>query len=190
MSRVITFSRVYPGYHPKAGQPTTNFVEKIHWGITPMIFEKWSCASNMLIDLNKHLPDDLVQDFIDSLDEDTDYSDFIKGHTIRAGHHWKPGDWFSPRVWSGKTRRSKQIIIAPDIQVKRVWNFELHGGKPFFKIIDCPWTTHLEEITDETLEQIAKNDGLLLDDFVSWFHDFSKEMECQIICWDEMINYV
>jgi hypothetical protein len=31
MSRVLTFSRVFPAYHPKAGQPT-GFVEKIWKG--------------------------------------------------------------------------------------------------------------------------------------------------------------
>lgn len=172
MSRVITFSRVYPAYHPKAGQQTF-FIEKIY-------------AKLADTDSSFKIPN--------YANEYWDWHEYYncslpKGHTIRAGHRWKSGDWFSPRVWSGKPYNSKQIIIAPDIQVKRVWNFELHGGKPFFKIIDCPWTSHLEEITDETLELIAKNDGLLLDDFMSWFHDFSKEQECQIICWDEKINY-
>lgn len=32
MSKVITFSRVFPAYHPKKGQPTY-FIEKIYAGI-------------------------------------------------------------------------------------------------------------------------------------------------------------
>lgn len=57
-----------------------------------------------------------------------------KGHTVRAGHRFKPGDIVSLRVWgndvnpkSGRSGpyHSKQIIIAPDIQVKKTWDFEI-----------------------------------------------------------------
>lgn len=62
MSRVITFSRVFPSYHP-----------------------------------------------------------IIPSAPVTAG---KVGDKFSPRVWSGKPYRSKMITIAPDIEVKQIWDFE------------------------------------------------------------------
>lgn len=110
MSKVLTFSRVYPSYHPKAGQPTY-FVEKIvkslHWD-------------------RPHPPVDIRADF----DSDIYINVQPKHHTIRAGHRWKVGDWFRPVVWgndinpkSGRSGpyHSKQIIFAPDIQVKKTW---------------------------------------------------------------------
>jgi hypothetical protein len=100
MSRVITFSRYFPAHHPRCGE-STYFVEKI-----------WAS---------------LETSFLDQLaDEDRIFNPRLsldvfapKHHTIRAGHRFKAGDWFSPRVWSGKPYNSKQIQFAPDIQVKK-----------------------------------------------------------------------
>lgn len=178
MSKVITFSRVFPTYHPRAGEPTY-FVEKLHWAITSTIFESWPHADAMLRDLNKHLPENIIQDFIDDLDDETDYSGIEKNHTIRAGHRWKVGDKFSPRVWSGKPYNSKQIIIAPDIEVKKIWDVE-------FDEDGCFWIFSDKERGPRVLHRVAKNDGLTKDDLIAWFN---KPFTGQIICWNETINY-
>lgn len=179
MTKVLTISRTYPNYHPRAGE-LTHFVEKIMASLADS-----SNSRNGYWKMNK--------DFID-YDWCAYYNCRLpKGHTIRAGHRFKAGDMISLRVWSNDVNpksgrsgpyHSKQIIIAPDIEVKKTWDFELHGGKAFFKVDGL-----LDEITDEQLEIIARNDGLSLDDFGSWFSDFSIEGEYQIICWDEKINY-
>ena len=119
MSKVITFSRVFPAYHPKKGQPTF-FVEKIwqSFGINPLF------PSPSLSIHNTHLPYDIVHLVGDDLVYLHEYDP--KHHTIRAGNRWKVGDKFSPRVWSGKPYNSKQIIIAPDIEIKKVWEFEIN----------------------------------------------------------------
>ena len=102
MSKIMTFSRTFPAYHPKAGQPTY-FVEKILRGI--------------------HTLDDHVKPIINF---DVCSTCAPKHHTIRAGNRWKVGDKFSPRVWSGKPYCSPMITIAPDIEVKKVYPIEMY----------------------------------------------------------------
>jgi hypothetical protein len=117
-----------------------------------------------------------------------------KHHTIRAGHRWKVGDKFSPRVWSGKPYQSKQIIIAPDIEVKKVWDFEVFIDiKSGYDCVRLNGVLLHEFDGNEVfmgghlkLRTIAKNDGLEFEDFGNWFN---KTMKGQIICWNENIEY-
>lgn len=163
MSRVITFSRVYPSYHPKAGQPT---------------FFDYKVARSIW-DQKLFTDDDLYK-----------YRDFPalvayghepKHHTIRAGHRWKEGDWFSPRVWSGKPYASKQITFAPDIQIKKVYSFSI--GLAAIYIDQQRW------IDKSFIAKVAANEGLELKNFLDWFN-YPKPFSGQIICWSESINYV
>lgn len=180
MARVLTFSRVFPKYHPKAGQDTF-FVEKILSGILPK-------QQNGLIDLNE-LPESvagIVNDFqlLCSPAE-------RKCHTIRAGNRWKVGDKFSPRVWSGKPYCSKQITIAPDIEIKKVWDVEIQPfGSHFFVLLP---TKKQGEYTMLSAGDVAENDGLNVHDFIDWFKGHKKKVndvfKGQIICWNETINY-
>lgn len=166
MSKVMTFSRYFPAYHPRKGEPTY-FVEQIQNSLISMNWE---------IDLYKDINPPMK--FLESLTkENVGY----KHHTIRAGNRWKVGDKFSPRVWSGKPYNSKQIIIAPDIEVKKVFKFTLLGGVAFIDRGDF--------MNDDQLTQLANNDGLSLYDFVWWFKNFSYHFEGQIICWNETITY-
>jgi hypothetical protein len=173
MSKVIIFSRAFPAYHPKAGEPTY-FVEKI-WAYflqknSPM-FPWWMKA--------------MEDRGIASVRDSYDYNP--KLHTIRAGYRWKVGDKFSPRVWSGKPYASKQITIAPDMEVKKVWDFEIDengviaiGGKYYFDEID--------EFGFVGYEILAANDGLSERDFLGWFK-YPQPFDGQIICWDENVKY-
>lgn len=164
MSKVITFSRTFPAYHPKAGQPTY-FVEKMHK--SPDVLSPESVIYNK----------DIFNFAV--------YNDCLpKLHTIRAGERWKKGDKFSPRVWSGEPYKSKQITIAPDIEIKWTRYFEIADeyvylgdlGK-FSKAVDY-----------KTLADIAKNDGLSVVDFQGWFK-WPRPFEGQIISWDESVSY-
>lgn len=114
-------------------------------------------------------------DFLNSLTKD-----FVsyKHHTIRAGHRWKAGDWFSPRVWSGKPYRSKMIQFAPDIQIKKVWDFECDG-------LDG-WYMNGSQFNYTWSLQLAMNDGLTLADMQEWFN---KPFDGQIISWCDSIEY-
>lgn len=138
MSKVITFSKFFPAYHPRKGEPTF-FVEQIQGG--------------------------------------------LKVHTIRAGSRWKVGDKFSPRIWSGKPYRTPQLTIAPDIEIKKIWDVEIAIGLGGIRI-NGDWN-----FTDfyPLLEKLSKNDGLTISDFKSWFN--TPSFIGQIICWNENINY-
>jgi hypothetical protein len=46
--KVITFSRTYPSYHPKAGQPTY-FVEKVWSSLDKLGFPKLNSISEDLV---------------------------------------------------------------------------------------------------------------------------------------------
>lgn len=163
MSKVITFSRYFPAYHPNKGQPTY-FVEKIFNGLVRLKMPIQSTGLNY----------------------DCELSNDEKYHTIRSGNRWKVGEKFSPRVWSGKPYNSPMVTIAPDIEIKKIWTFEIrHYKKQCLVLID--------DITIENhptfLQTIARNDGLSFVDFLQWFQ-YPKEFKGQIICWNEKINYL
>ncbi len=181
MSRVITYSRVFPATHPRKGEPTY-FVEQILKGLS--IPDYW----NVFWSLNSGVDKRLLWDFQGSFN----YTAFnIKGHTIRAGNRWKVGDRFSPRVWGNdinpKTGRSgpyhsKQIIIAPDIELVKAWPVGKLGSTFFLND---------KAIPIKTLEEICINDGLSWVDFHSWFSKagIKEKWHGQILCWNENINY-
>lgn len=160
--RVITFSRIFPIKHPRKGEPTY-FVEKIWRGLNDNFFK--------------------LDSFYDVIEHNSELFE-SKCHTIRSGNRWKAGDWFSPRVWSGKPYQSKQIQFAPDLQVKKVFEFEYYGlttlvnGNPINSLI---------------FNELAKNDGLTSEDFINWFKCHPKLMKDgfkgQIICWNENVHY-
>ena len=126
----------------------------------------------------------------------------IKKHTIRAGHRWKAGDMFSPRQWSGKPYRSRQIKLFSDMEVKKVYDVrivpkpkkERVDGMLFVPLVyikrrygasmlsDTTW----ELVPSNTTELIAKNDGLSIKDFIHWF---DKDFEGQIISWSNDVEY-
>lgn len=165
MSRVLTFSRVYPSYHPRKGEQTF-FREKIWCGLADL-------DKSMDVATSFKIPDEII---------DWDWYEYYNGvpkwHTVRAGNRWKVGDKFSPRVWSGKPYASKQIIIAPDIEVKRVWKFTCAGD--YFYLND--------KQIDVTSCDIPKNDGLETEDFLNWFPN-NRMFTGQAICWNENIDY-
>lgn len=200
MSKVITFSTRFPSYHPKAGQPT-HFVEKILTSIN----EHWQNHASgykyydSLFYLNQFIGQDKVNSFYKSINQHNEFNQ--KHHTIRSGNRFKVGDKFSPRVWgndvnpkSGRSGpyHSKQIIIAPDIKIKKVWDFEMDLNGVYS--IDGKYILSGEFNEDEAVEiELAKNDGFRDPaDMFNWFmpnYDKPKAFHGQIICWNENINY-
>lgn len=160
MSKVITYCRAFPAYHPRKGEPTY-FVEKIWAGLA-----------------------DKINDFrIPQYFTDWDWYEYYNGvpkwHTVRAGNRWKVGDKFSPRVWSGKPYKSIQLTIAADIEIKKIWTIEIYGLT--ILVNNTP-------VNNFTLLDIAHNDGLGLDDFKNWFN--KVPFIGQIISWNAQIEYV
>lgn len=175
MAKVITFSKVFPGYHPRAGEPTF-FVEKI-----------WSG----LLQIDR----DLYTDYLtgearpDYMKHYSHYEPFDpKFHTIRLGNRFNPGDKFSPRMWSGKPYNSKQIIIAPEIEIKKVWDFKIKEYTNGWYIDFGSYAIAYGYEQFSVLETLAKNDGLSRQDLMDWFK-YPSGFNGQIICWNDKINY-
>ena len=167
MSRVITFSRTFPATHPRKGEPTF-FVERI-----------WK--SLYKLNLTGDALDVCINNYFKEVGELLAYNDIAntKYHTVRSGRRWKVGDKFSPRVWSGKPYCSKQIIIAPDIEIKKIYKFEC----------DINGVFSIDDIyVDVTSMDVPANDGLSTEDFLNWF-PVDNPFSGQIICWDENIEY-
>ncbi len=184
MSKVITLSRKFPSYHPRAGE-FTYFVEKFHWWFFTCDWCEDASVSDMLHIINPHLPEKMIDDFIDSLDTEGNYEGVEKHHTIRAGHRFKEGDSASIRTWSGKPYASKQIILAPDIVIPKISDFKISGGA--FLINEKTYEGETEG-DHELLETIALNDGLTKSDFLAWFK-YPNPFDGQVIYWDEKIKY-
>lgn len=176
MSKVISFSRVFPTYHPRKGEPTF-FVEKVLNSLKIPYRTQW--YFDELVRLNPTKPENLIEDFFMSLDFQIDEE---KGHTIRATKKIVVvGMKRQPSVWSGKPYASPQIIIAPDIEVKKVWDISIVHYR-------YDWFINTKEQKPISIDMAAKNDGLLTIDFMNWFKR-NPNFKGQIICWNENINY-
>lgn len=170
---VIIFSQRFPSYHPLKGQPTF-FVEKTLKSIDKnREMNIWNRSDLSFINenaLNECKP---------------------KHHTIRGGSRWKVGDKFSPRIWSGKPYQSKQIVIAPDIEIKQVYDIEI---KSAYKQLPLDYDTDIiinhryYHADDEIMKRLAQNDGLSLAELLQWFK-YPKAFKGQIIIWDEETKY-
>jgi hypothetical protein len=174
--KVLTCSRFFPKGHPKAGQPT-HFVEKIEACLADII-TGWEMSKTFTIH-----------------DWEPYYNCVLpKGHTIRAGNRWKVGDMASLRVWSDKPYRSKQSEFA-QVEVKKVWSFVIRPVKVGGEVIIYGFIDD-KLVTPEQAVRLANNDGLLLEDFESWFVPEGTRFVIgipiftgQIICWNENIVY-
>jgi len=191
MSRVITFSRTFPAYHPRRGEPTY-FVEGI---LTELEFDYTSKSYLVwLAFANPNISYSFLEKFWQSLTPNIK----PKKHTIR--NHKRPlkvGEYINPHCWAGKPYNKTeegfwQIKFAPDIEVKTRWEFE-------YKIIpkQSIWLVKNVEVSvcdsymqqwvnSEAVKTIAANDGLSLTDFCNWF---PKPFTGQIICWSDNVQY-
>lgn len=166
MAKVITFSRTFPSYHPKAGEPTY-FVEKFWTSIQVPV--PCSKDQDQLSDEMSRL---LMNDFRP------------KHHTIRKGNRFKVGEKFSPRVWSDKPYRSKQLILADDVQIVKIFNFAIDENGMFY--IDGRF------LKRKLYRLLAINDGLMFSELSDWFipnQDKVVPFKGQIICWNSDVNY-
>lgn len=168
MPKVITFSRAFPASHANAGTPTW-FVERIWHGLRAQFDNE---TLHLYID-----PHDKELWDINRVNWFSIKNIAPKIHTIRAGRTRKAGDVFSPRVWSGAPRKSKQVQFAPDITIHHVVDFErTAGGHILLNGIDATFDKM----------KIAENDGLTLGEFEAWF---SEPFIGQIVIWEKENPY-
>lgn len=183
MAKVITFSRTFPAYHPKAGKPTY-FVEKYLNSIgkdytSQNYFQELLVLNTVNIGKGKLNFED-IESFWLSLnvgifDE--------KPHTIRNGGRWKKGENHSPRVWFGVPYNSPQIIFCQERANENVFSFLINSNGTLIlngKLMSGE--------TESNFEVIAKNDGLDRHDLMAWFK-YPKPFKGQIICWNKEVNY-
>lgn len=200
MAKVITVSRKFPAYHPKAGKPTY-FVEKIlNYTLDVVELPGFTGCGfwDALIFMNPGIDKNDLEKINDSCDQDISE---IKYQTIREGKRWKTGDMASIRIWGNdvnpKTGRigpyhSKQITIVPDVKV-RVFDFEIkeieisEDIKQTNLFIDGKAYCNPNVLSGELIK-LSVNDGLSVVDLLAWFK-YPKPFKGQIICWNESVNY-
>lgn len=192
MAKVISVSRFYPIYHPKKGEPTY-FVEKIYNALGSIIpVRKNGYYFEQLSGLNPNLTPTQLLGFYNSVVSDITETKF---HTIRNGKRWKTGDKASIRVWgddvnpkSGRkgAYHSKQITIAPDVEIT-VFDFEIKYDEADELSIYLDDKFYCQ-IGAEDSHLIAKNDGLNLEDLKSWFN-YPKLFSGQILSWSKNLKY-
>ena len=165
MAKVITFSRVFPKGHPKQSQETF-FVEKVLKSINPIKIQ-----SKLIVQDALHLFNS--QEYLFCKE---------KNHTIRAGKRFKKGDLFSPRVWSDKPYRSKQITLFEDTEIKNVWDIEIYNSHEVYidGVFHCSFGS-------ENWHLLCLNDGLTSSDMQNWFSKLP--FKGQIICWNDTVTY-
>lgn len=169
MSKVRTFSRYFPKGHPREGEPTF-FVEKFWKGLQTIGYSEPSYFFSEVQGLSNVISGEAYNHATPKL------------HTIRAGKHFKEGDYFSPRIWTNKPYSSKQITIAPDIQIKKIWDI-WHDENGWWVNGDVFYA----------IERLAQNDGLSVQDFLDWFNVHPKKkgetFTGQILCWSNEVEY-
>lgn len=182
MSRVITFSRVFPAYHPRAGQPT-NFIRKI----LKARHLSGHLSAGDILKISREIGLMGLQDIKSVHQFLSDTNQIPKHHTIRGTEKrkWTVGEKFSPRAWSGKPYKSKQLHLGPDIEIVDVYDVEItydHVKGMNFEfaapILNTAWR---EDFIPMGL--VGKNDGLNMVDFVNWFPVVKEPFIGQIICW-------
>lgn len=178
MAKVRTLSRTFMKGHPKEGQPTY-FVEKFYnqQGIkykSESFLKRLMYFNIVNIESGKLTREDIIE-FWKSLkptEED-------KHHTIRNGEHFKAGDKISLRTWFGKPYATPQIILAPDIPLKKVYKFQIMKKEMFI---------HDRQMGSIETVDMAIADGLRTRDFLDWFK-FPKEFSGQVLIWSDKIKY-
>ncbi len=138
------------------------------------------------MDLNLGKEKEAEQVWASMWDGSEEISKLDKHHTVRSGMRFKIGEKFSPRVWSDKPYKSKQIVIGDDVEIKKVWSFEVKIEKKLAKLL--VEGIEIQNDAPQLLQVIARNDGLSFVDFLQWFQ-YPTPFKGQIICWNENIKY-
>lgn len=181
MSKVITFSTRFPKGHIKEGQPTY-FVEKF-----------WNQRHSEGIEIPAFNFTQYIATLKDGLKYNQSYYDYlgVKSHTIRLGKRFKKGEYFSPRIWNGRPYHDGQITFAPDTLITGCWDIIINAEKDKMQILLPRETQNKTNLYALSVKEVAKNDALTVDEFMSWFNPKAKTFEttAQIICWDKKISY-
>lgn len=188
MKKRISFSRTFPSHHKRKGEPTY-FIEKI---LNELSIDFWEPDYyEMLLDLNPEIDTSFLYSFQQSLLLSMEV--WPKKHTIRNHKNKvKVGDYIVPVCWAGKPyNKTKegywQIVFAPNIEVKNIFEIEIHKGlEGISPIIRPNYRNGMPHVVKMAL---AENDGLSITDFENWFVIKNQPIFGYIISWDKKVNY-
>lgn len=90
-----------------------------------------------------------------------------KHHTIRAGNRIKPGDPIQLAVWSGRPYHSPVIRIASPFMPPKI--IDIHVATTGLMVINGQSCGSMFNVHNPILQELAHNDGLLVEDFIAWF---------------------
>lgn len=151
----IKLSTVLPKHHVRAGQPT-HFVEKIWTAVAKNKEANKEATIKSALKRANHFQRSFIKSYASK-----DWTP--KRTTIRAGHRWKKGDLFIPKIWTGKPYRSRPIAICDPLEILETEQF----------VIDmdgCYWLGD-DMLSLGKLKTIALEDGFDdVDDFELWFN--------------------
>lgn len=177
MAKIRTLSQYFLKGHKKYQQPT----------FFPEMFLNSLCLSytsfeyfRLLINFNDHIPPNRIAEFYENLNPEIKQS---KHHTLRLGKHFSENEKISIRTWLGKPYNTQQLILAPSIHLKRVYNIQLG------KYLNGELVAILND-KKININTLSVNDGLTTEDFNEWFNSLKpgKLVDAQILCWNH-INY-
>jgi hypothetical protein len=184
MPKIITFSRQFPTYHPRAGHETF-FVEQIlnyfqiNYSSSEYLENLFEWNMNKLNSGKLTIFD--LKNFFSSLKNDVFGR---KVHTIRNGQRFSKGDTFQPAVWTGKPYCSVQINFLPPLEIKNVQQIFIN---PSHEIYLDKKADFFGTFGNGNWSILAKNDGLTSKDFKDWFSKLP--FHGQIICYNKEIKY-
>lgn len=148
---VITLAKTFPAWHPRKGEPT-EFLEKFLNGQTGR-----SNAKLHTIRANYPLWEKRIRD-------------------VQAGKAV-----LSIRQWSGRPYCSKQVEIAmlTAVNVVGIQKLEIINtwGVDRYTVLD----NNLLAMFDVGPSELAKNDGLSLEDWLAWFKNYDRSLPMAII---------
>lgn len=155
--KLLSFSQYFPAYHKRAGEKTC-FPEQIMntFGIeynSLDYFDKLVEWNNKALSDGKLCLDDLTKFFYDLA-----ITDGYKIHTIRSKTQINVGEQFQPFVWSRKPYCSPIIKFMQPLTLLNKQT-----------VLITPNIVSVEYGLKLNRHMIAKNDGLNVDDFDSWF---------------------
>lgn len=176
MAKARTFMRNFGSENPNR---QTFFVEKILNSLN-IDYTSQHYYDN-LIELNQQKIRErkLSEEEIKLFHQSLNYSiEGTKIHTIRDGFHFKSGDYFSPRIWTGKPYNSVQIVFHEDLQIMSTQTFAVNDNKD--------WIVDGKILSTKACFKIAAADGLNYIDMRSWF---KNPMIGQVIAWGNNCIY-
>jgi hypothetical protein len=155
--KLLSFSNLFPKYHPKSGAKTY-FPEQILNNFNIQYMNDDFLDTLIKINEKSLVEGKLTLSDLIQFKEQLIPISKTKIHTIRTSTKVDVNENFQPFIWSRKPYASPIIRFMPSMQLKEIQSVNYLYGQ---------FRDELGEQID--INELAANDGLSVDDFVSWF---------------------